>query len=378
MIARSAERTGRRSPVRVLLAVPLAAGALVASVVSAPPAEAVRVQVSDTRFTSTSQQVTISVQLGPLEKGKLGLTPPGGSKPVEVASGTGPKKLSYTMSLSCPDYDGSCVESGQRTPARNGKWTVTFGSRVLVLGGGSESSFVVDAPPQAPRGVSASAPSTKQVAVQWRKGVEPDLSAYQVSVGGKRRQLGVGPACSGSSCTATVPAPGGGRTSVQVVAISDGADGKLSSPASATKVTVPQSAKTRVSGGRGPGQPGAAGGGARSGAGFPSTGLGGGDAVTKGSGGFPVAGQTPASDPYPSFGTRPEVAPVKKTTATEPRRATELVAYGQARGDFAVPVALGLVLVLATWHLWLLTRTGRLRPAFARVRRVARGRHSRR
>ncbi|MQA04138.1 MAG: hypothetical protein GEV07_15895 [Streptosporangiales bacterium] len=370
-----AKRLGRPRPAVLLLALPAVAGALVVGTATAPPADAGRVQVSDTRFTSTGQQVTVSVQLGPLEKGKLGLTPPGGSKPVEVASGTGPKKLSYTMSLSCPDYDGSCVEDGRRTPASNGKWTVTFGSQVLVLGSGSESSFVVDAPPQTPRGVSADA-SSKQVAVQWRKGVEPDLTAYKVSVGGRSEQVAVGRACGGSSCSASLPAPGGGgRTPVKVVAIGDGADGQLSSGAAATKVTVPTAAKTRMAGDRRGtgGKAGSSGARKPGGSGFPKPGIGGDSAK----GGFPTTSETPASDPYPSFGVRPEVAPVKKSSPTK-QRASEPVAYGQARGDVAVPVALALVLVLASWHLLLWSRAGKLRPAFARVRRAARGRHSRR
>lgn len=363
MSVHPAKRASRRRLAAGAFVLPVAAAAvLVGSVATAPQANAGRIQVSDTTLTSTSQSVTISVKLGALEKGKLGLTPPGGTKPVQVASGTGPKKLSYTMSLSCPTYAGSCVEDGRRAPAANGTWRVTFDNRVLVLGSGEDTSFVVAAPPAKPRGVTASAPSAKRVAVRWSKGAEPDLSGYRISVGGRNERV---PArsCNGSKCTAKLAAPsGGGNTPVRVVALRDSNNGKLRSGAATTSVTVPEAEKpaARSAGsGGGVGKPsGRAGGG--SGGGFPSTGAGkrgwpGGD--------MPV-GSVPSSDPYPSFGARPKVAPVE-TSNPPRRRAVEPLAYGQARGDVASPLAIGMVLALVASHVCVWRRGRRLRLASA-------------
>lgn len=376
MSARDVRSASRRRLAAALLALPVAtAAAVVGSTASASPADAERIKVSDTKLTSTSQKVTISVDLGPLEKGKLGLTPPGGDKAVEVASGTGPKTLSYTMSLACPDYDGSCVTDGRKTPAANGKWTVTFGSRVLVLGSGSDTSFVVAAPPEAPKKVAASS-SGDDVKVRWRKGAEPDLASYRVAVGNKAETMKVGRACDGESCTAKLPAPaGGGRTAVAVKATRDGHGKPMSSDATTTSANVPEPKPTRAGTSRLPGSHSGAGRGPDAGsggsAGFPTPNLQPGGTLPAG---WPNSG-TPSSNPYPSFGVRPKVAPAASSSpASADRRAVRPLAYGQARGDTVVPVAMALVLVLAGGHVWLLSRSGRVRPVLAAGVHRARGR----
>lgn len=365
-------RTWRARLAAACVALPVAAtAALVGSVVTAAPAEAGRISVSDSTLTSRSDTVTISVKLGLLEHGKLGLTPPGGSKPVTVAKGNGPKTLSYTFSTACPDYDGSCVEGGRTTPARNGTWTVTFGANVLVLGSGSESSFVVKAPPAKPKGVDADAVSSRKVKIDWRKGAEPDLTSYTVAVGNRVEKVGVGEACDGGSCSATLAAPAsGGRTAVGVAATREAPGGGLSSGTAKDSVKVPAPARERSAGGRLPGGGGSSadGGGAGS---FPTPRLGPGGQMPGAS--WPDDG-LPSSNPYPSFGVRPKVAPVTNERATARKQAAiEPLAYGNLRGDVAVPVAMGLVLMLIGGHVVLWSRAGLRRGVFGRV--VAAGAH---
>ncbi|MQA78055.1 MAG: hypothetical protein GEV10_06190 [Streptosporangiales bacterium] len=364
-------RTWRARLAAACVVLPVAATAvLVGSVITAAPAEAGRISVSDSTLTSRSDEVTISVKLGLLEHGKLGLTPPGGSKPVTVAKGDGPKTLSYTLSLSCPDFDGSCVEDGRQTPARNGRWTVTFGANVLVLGSGSESSFVVKAPPATPKGVDADAVSSRKVKVDWRKGAEPDLTSYTVAVGDRAEKVGVGEACDGSSCSATLTAPAsGGRTAVGVAATRQAPGGGLSSGTAKDSVEVPTAARERSTAGQVPGRGGSSTGGGREGA-FPTPELGPGGQVPGAS--WPDDG-LPSSNPYPSFGVRPKVAPVTTERTAAKNRAIEPLAYGNLRGDVAVPVAMGLVLLLVGGHVVLWSRAGLRRGVFGRV--VAAGAH---
>lgn len=380
MSPRGVERTGRRRLAAALLALPLAvATAVVSSTATASSADAGRIQISDSKLTSTSQEVTIRVRLGALEKGKLGLTPPGGTEPVQVAKGTGPKMLSYTLSLSCPTYDGSCVEDGRQVPARNGRWRVTFGAKVLVLGSGSESSFVVDAPPEKPSGVAAAAPSAKNVQVRWQKGAEPDLESYRVAVGGKTKRVSSG-SCGGSCSTVLAAPAGGGSTPVEVVAVRDGYGGKRSSPPTRTNADVPQgSSSSRATGGSGADGPeptrkarsGSAGG-------FPSPRLGETGAAKSSGEGWPQGLVPTDEDPYPSFGAQPRVAPAESPRRDSAQdRAVEPLSYGQARGDAAVPVAMALVLVLASSHTWMWSRRHRLRSAISAGLHRATGRRRR-
>lgn len=358
MFAGRGGRTWRARLAAAALVLPVAASvALVGSVVTAAPAEAGRISVSDSTLTSRSDEVTISVKLGLLEHGKLGLTPPGGSKPVTVAKGDGPRTLSYTFSL-----------SERATPARNGRWTVTFGANVLVLGSGSESSFLVKAPPAKPKGVDADAVSSRKVKVDWRRGAEPDLTSYTVAVGNRAEKVGVGEACDGSSCSATLAAPAsGGRTAVGVAATRQAPGGSLSSNTAKDSVKVPTAAQQRSAGGQVPGRGGSSTAGGPGGA-FPTPRLGPGGQMPGADDGLP------SSNPYPSFGVRPKVAPVttERTTAKN-RAAVEPLAYGNLRGDVAVPVAMGLVLLLLGGHVVLWSRTGLRRGVFGRV--VAAGAH---
>src|SRR5690606_41964052 len=98
-------RVSRRGVAIAALALPLAVAATVGTgTATASPADAGRVYISDATLTSTSQEVTINVKLGLLEHGKLGLTPPGGTKPAKVASGTGPQTRAVILTAACPAH----------------------------------------------------------------------------------------------------------------------------------------------------------------------------------------------------------------------------------------------------------------------------------
>jgi len=257
-----------------------------------------------------------------------------------------------------------------------------------VLVSGSDSSFVDTAPPKKPSGVKA-ASSGGDVARGWREGAEPDLSSYTVTVGGKSKRVSAAKACSGSRCTAVLPAPAaGGRTPVAVKATRDGYGSAISSAATKTTVNVAAVGSANRPGAGKNGYPGGVTGSGRAGgAGDAGDGAGGGSAgfptpnLRPGGelGGWPSSGLPsglPSSDPYPSFGVQPKVAPATSSTPASAKRADmKPLAYGHARGDAAVPVAMALVLVLAGGHVWLLSRGGRLRPTVAAgVHRATRGR----
>lgn len=355
--------SARRRFAAALLALPVAAGvSLLSSVGTASEADAGRIKVSDTNVTSTSEDVTVSVQLGVAEYGELGVTAPGHSKPVKVDSGTGPKKLTYTLSQSSTD------------PAANGTYKINFGSKVLILGSGEDSSFKIAAPPAKPSGVSATAPTAGHVKVRWTRGHEPDLSSYTVSAGGASKVLSVGKACVSDNCSAVVDTSSSGSTPVSVRATRDGYGSPMSSSSANTSVRMP-AAKTGDYGdvpgsGTGSGTGGSSG--------FPSPDLSAGGTGGAGgpSGGFPPnmpGGAVPSGSPYPSFGTPPEVAPAAKKTGVAAKREPALrpLSYGTTTGDTAVPIAIGLVLVLVGAHMWRLSRAGRLRPVLVGVYKAA-------
>lgn len=361
MSHRSAHRPRALLAAAVLLLPTAFAMTAAAEAATAAPAQAGTLSVSDGKVTSRSEQVTVSVKVPALYQGALGIMAPGDDAATKVDSGSGGTTLSYTF-----------------TPRRNGTWKAVYGQSLLGAGSligllnspETTRSIVVAAAPAKPSGLVAAA-SARTVQVRWNKGDEPDLTAYRVTAGGASKRLGVGSACDGSTCSASLPAPtGGGRAPVTVTAYRSSPDGPRASTPASTSVRVPAGGQAAAPGASG--LPGKAGGGGGAG-GFPGPNLGGGGTGSYAGvppGGFPgpgLTGQSAAPDPYPSFGLQPSVAPLATggpDHAVHPM--VEPLAAGHSAGATAVPVALGLVFVLTMAHIWLWTRSGRgLRPVLA-------------
>ncbi|MGH3098686.1 MAG: hypothetical protein ACRDMV_22085 [Streptosporangiales bacterium] len=354
----------------------VAATATIGGASTARAAASQRVHVSGTTFTKESQTVTVSVRLRLLERGALRLKAPGDGSYVKVASGRGPRKLSYDLRLSCPKYAGSCTHDGRQVPARNGVWRVKFTSNKLLSGGQEKASFTVAVPPERPAGLTAKRTDGRHVRVGWRRGVEPDLTSYLLTVGGQEHRITVGHACGAKQCAATFAGPGsGGSVGVRLQAVRAGAAGSLTSPASTTSVHLPAPRPTAgPSGRRGTSRGPAGGSRSHHGGAFPSPTLGGGGA---GGGAGTAKARLPrggslvpggSEGPYPTFGKRPAVAPFTPVGNTSAQRGprVEPLAHSGLRGAAAVPVALGLAAALVIAHLWLWSRSrNRLWPVGA-------------
>lgn len=360
---------------RRLLAGPVAllaaAAAMVGGASTAHAATGNRVHVSGKTFTESSRSVTVSVRLRLLEHGALRLKGPGDDSYTKVASGHGPRKLTYDLRLSCPTYAGSCTHDGRRVPARNGTWRVKFTSNKLLSRGKQKASFAVAVPPARPSGLTTKRTQGSDVRVRWHRGAEPDLTSYLLTVGGQRHRLSVGAACGPKHCGATAAGPAsGGSVGVRLEAVRDGASGLLRSAASTTSLRLPAAHSTGGGGADSRGTPRGPAGGTSShhGGAFPSPTLGSG-----GSGGNSTAGaKLPrrgslvprgGEGPYPTFGKRPAVAPFTPVGHTSAQHAPRVEAFGHdgLRGAAAVPVALALAAALVVAHLWLWSRK-RLSP----------------
>lgn len=109
----------------------------------------------------------------------LNLAVPGptpGPFKVDTSTGTGDRDLKFTFTPACPNHAGACASGS--APAYNGRYTAsltgaTTGSRTVVL----------QVPPVAPSGVTATATGQHRVKVSWDANREPDLTAYDVFTG---------------------------------------------------------------------------------------------------------------------------------------------------------------------------------------------------
>ena len=242
-------RSGLRRAMTGALVLPLTGLVLVST---APAASAAPTAPGNgTVFTSYSS-FTISADYGrSTSENRLTLSSPTGSTttiataPASLGGGT----LSYTMDTGCWGGSGGCA------PAPNGTWTVTQSG-----GGSGSSTFVTRIAPKAPQSVSASAVSSREARVSWRKGDEPDLTGWQVVEGDTVVKDGIGrSACEGSTCSAVVTyaVDGSGAHTYAVRALRSTAPGSsttiespLSSPASVT-LTAPAPSPQPTPGGGG-------------------------------------------------------------------------------------------------------------------------------
>lgn len=155
--------------------------ALVVGGIAATPAHAAtatwRTPTDNATYTSTANNIEFVVGLSrSLTEGRsevhLGLTVPGPQPgPFRVASSTG-SELSFVFTPACPNHAGAC---SSQVPAYNGRYTASLsgaasGTRTVVL----------QAPPAAPTGVTATATGQHRVKVTWTANREPDLTAYDV------------------------------------------------------------------------------------------------------------------------------------------------------------------------------------------------------
>jgi hypothetical protein len=92
---------------------------------------------------------------------------------VDSSTSSSDRDLKFTFTPACPNQTGSCAAGS--APAYNGRYTAT------VSGGTTTSRTVVlQIPPAAPTGVTASAAGTHRVHVAWDANREPDLTGYDV------------------------------------------------------------------------------------------------------------------------------------------------------------------------------------------------------
>ena len=155
--------------------------ALVVGGFAATPAHAAtatwRTPTDNATYTSVTSNIEFSVALSrSLTEGRtevqLNLAVPGPQAgPFRVAASTG-SELRFTFTPSCPNHAGAC---SSQIPAYNGRYTASLsgaasGSRTVVL----------QAPPAAPTGVTATATGQHRVKVAWAANREPDLTAYDV------------------------------------------------------------------------------------------------------------------------------------------------------------------------------------------------------
>lgn len=154
--------------------------ALVVAGMAASPAHAAtaswRTPTDNATYTSTASGIEFVVALsrGLTDRSEvhLGIAVPGPQPgPFRVASTTG-NELRFTFNPSCPNHAGACTSG---VPAYNGRYTAS-------LSGGATGTrtVVLQAPPAAPTGVSATATGQHRVKVSWSANREPDLTGYDV------------------------------------------------------------------------------------------------------------------------------------------------------------------------------------------------------
>jgi uncharacterized membrane protein YgcG len=96
--------------------------------------------------------------------------------PFKVATSTGSQSassLKFTFTPACPNQSGSCAAGS--APAYNGRYTASVSGASVPT-----RTVVLQIPPAAPTGVTASAAGTHRVHVAWDANDEPDLTGYDV------------------------------------------------------------------------------------------------------------------------------------------------------------------------------------------------------
>jgi hypothetical protein len=95
---------------------------------------------------------------------------------VDTSSSSSDKDLKFTFTPACPNYAGTCASGS--APAYNGRYTAA------ITGAATGSrTVVVQIPPAAPTGVTATAAGTHTARISWDANHEPDLTGYDVFTG---------------------------------------------------------------------------------------------------------------------------------------------------------------------------------------------------
>ena len=167
---------------------------------------------------------TVTAHLDLLAVGRLFVDGPGSGGERQIASGTGPRDISDTISIS-----------------RNGVYVVTL--KGLLGGTIDRQTFSVRVPPARPSGVDAGLSGSKLV-VRWEAGSESDLTGYDVFVGGNRARRGsTGALCAVDVCSTALSVPSSGRRAEVGVRARrpDGRGGTVASQMSTDSVLLPVS-----------------------------------------------------------------------------------------------------------------------------------------
>ena len=205
-VVAASEPAGRTRPSRRRAARIAAAGltALLAlSAVTGTAAAATGAIVSPAPGTTAETHGTVEIRAdvaGPTESDVFLLLAPAGAAPRRVGripAGPG-GSATYSLDTGCAEVSLRCIDE---RPAVNGTWTVSLD------GADAEPrTFVLRIPPAAPREVTAVSGSDG-VVVQWRRGAEPDLTAYDIRTADGTALLSgfpVAEACRDTLCRATV------------------------------------------------------------------------------------------------------------------------------------------------------------------------------
>jgi hypothetical protein len=195
---------------------PVAAAQAAGSGVKSPAANAV---ITDGATT------TVTAHLDLLATGDLYVRGPG-STDRKIAGGIGPRDISASVRIS-----------------RNGAYVATLKG---LLGTIDQQTFYVRVPPARPDGVDATV-SARKLVVRWDRGNEPDLTGYDVFLGGAEVRHGTpGGLCAEDVCSTALSLPSsGGNTTVGVRARrSTGTGGTVASGISTASVVVPSPIET--------------------------------------------------------------------------------------------------------------------------------------
>lgn len=134
---------------------------------------------NSTYTTDAPIDFAVTLERGVLDSGTvtLSLAVPGPQAgPFKVATSTGsssPSSLRFTFTPSCANAAGPCASGG--TPAYNGRYTASLSGSATGL-----RNVVLQIPPAAPTGVTATATGQNRVKVSWAANTEPDLTGYDV------------------------------------------------------------------------------------------------------------------------------------------------------------------------------------------------------
>lgn len=252
---------------------------------------------------------------------KLTLTGPGGVA-VVVASVPANRfeggELSYALDTSCWVFPSDRCSG--RQPAPNGAWTLTQSG-----GATDRVGFSLRIAPRAPASVAATAESSREVRVSWRRGEEPDLTGFTIFEGSVAVKDGIDVStCSDSGACSSVLTTDFGEHTYRVRAsrlVAPGSSATLESPLSgaATVTLAPPAPSPQPSPAPAPGQsPAPAGGGPSGQPGTPrpvATSAGSNGGAGKGSGGASAAPRSGSSGKGPiAVG---QASPAPGTSVTE-------------------------------------------------------------